>query len=159
MKGLIKFMGFMLAGSLCLSAYAGHHMNIVEKASANPDFSTLVSLLKKADLVTTLETKGPFTVFAPTNEAFAAIPKKDLDALESNPEMLKSVLLYHVVSGDITSDKIKPGTVATVEGKSVTVSMKDGKVFINDAEVVKADVKTSNGVIHVINRVIMPPKK
>lgn len=155
MKGLIKFMAVILAGFICISAYAAD-MNIVQIASENKDFSTLVSLLKKADLVTTLEGKGPFTVFAPTNEAFAAIPKDKLDALAANPAKLKSVLLYHVVSGDVTSDKIKPGMVATVEGQSVNVTLKDGKVFVNDAEVVKADIKASNGVIHVINHVIMP---
>lgn len=158
MKGLLKFMGVILAGFMCISAYATD-MNIVQIASGNKDFSTLVSLLKKADLVQTLEGKGPFTVFAPTNEAFAAIPKDQLDALASNPELLKSVLLYHVVSGDVTSDKIQAGMVPTVEGQSVNVMLKDGKVYVNDAEVVKADIKASNGVIHVINHVIMPPKK
>jgi uncharacterized surface protein with fasciclin (FAS1) repeats len=158
MKGLIKFLGVMLAGFICMSAYAAD-MNIVQIASGNKDFSTLVSLLQKADLVKTLEGKGPFTVFAPTNEAFAAIPKDQLDALASNPELLKSVLLYHVVSGDVTSDKIEPGMVPTVEGQSINITLKDKKVFVNDAEVVKADIKASNGVIHVINQVIMPPKK
>ena len=158
MKRLIKFMSFIVAGFICISAYAAD-MSIVQIASGNKDFSTLVSLLKKADLVQTLEGKGPFTVFAPTNEAFAAIPKDQLDALASDPAMLKSVLLYHVVSGDVTSDKIQPGMVPTVEGQSVNVTVKDGKVFVNDAEVVKADIKASNGVIHAINHVIMPPKK
>lgn len=158
MKGLIKFMSVILAGFISISAYAAD-MNIVQIASGNKDFSTLVSLLQKADLVKTLEGNGPFTVFAPTNEAFAAIPKDQLDALASNPEMLKSVLLYHVVSGDVTSDKIQPGMVATAEGKSINVTKKDGKVFVNNAEVVKADIKASNGVIHVIDHVIMPPKE
>jgi uncharacterized surface protein with fasciclin (FAS1) repeats len=158
MKGLIKFFGVILASFICISAYAAD-MNIVQIASGNKDFSTLVSLLQKAGLVKTLEGKGPFTVFAPTNEAFAAIPKDQLDALASNPVMLKSVLLYHVVSGNVTSDKIQPGMVPTMEGQSVNVSLKDGKVFVNDAEVVKADIKASNGVIHVINQVIMPPKQ
>ncbi len=160
MKGLIKFISVMLAGFICVSAYASDmNMNIVQIASENKDFSTLVSLLKKADLVKTLEGTGPFTVFAPTNEAFAAVPKDQLDALAANPAMLKSVLLYHVVSGNVTSDKVQPGMVPTVEGQSITVTSKDGKVFVNDAEVVKADIKASNGVIHVINHVIMPPKE
>ncbi|BCA96524.1 hypothetical protein TUM19329_28850 [Legionella antarctica] len=158
MKGLIKFMGILLAGFISISAYATD-MNIVQIASGNKDFSTLVSLLKQADLVATLEGKGPFTVFAPTNEAFAAIPKEQLDALAADPATLKSVLLYHVVSGDVTSDKIKAGMVPTVEGQSIDVTLNDGKVFVNGAEVVKADIKASNGVIHVINQVIMPPKK
>jgi uncharacterized surface protein with fasciclin (FAS1) repeats len=158
MKGLIKFIGVIFAGFVCMSAYAAD-MNIVQTASGNKDFSTLVSLLKKADLVTTLEGTGPFTVFAPTNEAFAAIPKDQLDALEANPALLKSVLLYHVVSGDITSDKIQPGMVPTAEGQSINVTVTDGKVYVNNAQVVKADIKASNGVIHVIDHVIMPPKQ
>ncbi len=158
MKGLIKFMSVILAGFICISSYAAD-MNIVQIAAGNKDFSTLVSLLQKADLVKTLEGNGPFTVFAPTNEAFAAIPKDQLEALASNPEMLKSVLLYHVVSGNITSGEIKAGMVPTAEGQSINITLKDGKVFVNDAEVVKADIKASNGVIHVINHVIVPPKK
>lgn len=158
MKGIMKVVGVILAGFICISAYAGDK-NIVQIASDNKDFSTLVSLLQKADLVKALEGKGPFTVFAPTNEAFAAIPKDQLDALASDPAKLKSVLLYHVVSGDVKSDKIQPGMLTTLEGQSVNISLKDGKVYVNDAEVVKADINASNGVIHVINQVVMPPKK
>ena len=158
MKGLTKFMGIMLASFISISTYAAD-MNIVQIASGNKDFSTLVSLLNKADLVKTLEGTGPFTVFAPTNEAFAAIPKDQLDALAADPAKLKAVLLYHVVSGDLASDKIQAGMVPTVEGQSLNVSVKDGKVFVNGAEVVKADLKASNGVIHVINQVVMPAKE
>jgi uncharacterized surface protein with fasciclin (FAS1) repeats len=95
----------------------------------NKDVSTLVSLLTRAGLVKALEGDGPFTVFAPTNEAFAAVPKADLDALLANPEKLKAVLLYHVVSGDITSDNIKPGMVKTLSGQDVDITVKDGKVY------------------------------
>lgn len=137
-----------------MSAFAGN--TIVDIAAGNKDFSTLVSLLKKADLVNALQGEGPYTVFAPTNEAFAAIPKADLDALLANPEKLKAVLLYHVVKGDITSSNIKPGMVKTLSGQDVEITVKDGKVYVNNAEVIKADVKASNGVIHVVNHVLMP---
>lgn len=154
MNTLRKFFLVALVSLFSLSAHAGN--TIVDIAAGNKDFSTLVTLLKKADLVSALEGTGPFTVFAPTNEAFAAVPKADLDALLANPEKLKAVLLYHVVSGDITSDKIKPGMVTTLGGQDVDITVKDGKVFVNSAEVIQADVKASNGVIHVVNQVLLP---
>ncbi|MCW8399266.1 fasciclin domain-containing protein [Legionella sp. PATHC038] len=147
---------FLVALISLYSIAASASGTIVNVAEGNKDFSTLVSLLKKTGLVSALEGKGPFTVFAPTNEAFASIPKADLDALLANPEKLKAVLLYHVISGDITSDKIKPGMVKTLGGQDVDVTVKEGKVFVNNAEVVKADVNASNGVIHVIDHVLIP---
>jgi len=147
---------FLVAMFSLFSMVANAGNTVVDIAVDNKDFSTLVSLLKKADLVKALEGAGPFTVFAPTNEAFAAVPKSDLDALLANPEKLKAVLLYHVVSGDVTSDKIKAGMVKTLSGQDVDLSLKDGKVFVNNAEVVKADLKASNGVVHVVNQVLLP---
>lgn len=102
------------------------NQNIVNVAAGNKDFSTLVSLLKKAKLDNVLEGTGPFTVFAPTNKAFDAIPKSDLDALAANPEKLKAVLLYHIVSGNLMSNQIKPGTINTVQGQNLNVTSKDG---------------------------------
>ncbi|WP_454784659.1 fasciclin domain-containing protein [Legionella sp. WA2024007413] len=147
---------FLVALISLYSIAASASDTIVNVAEGNKDFSTLVSLLKKAGLVSALEGKGPFTVFAPTNEAFASVPKADLDALLASPDKLKAVLLYHVVNGDITSDKIKPGMVKTLSGQDVDVTVKEGKVFVNNSEVIKADVKASNGVIHVINHVLIP---
>lgn len=147
---------FLVAMVSLFSLVANAGTTVVDIAVGNKDFSTLVSLLKKADLVKALEGTGPFTVFAPTNEAFAAVPKADLDALLANPEKLKAVLLYHVVSGDISSDQIKPGMVKTLSGQDVDITVKDGKVYVNNAEVVKADLKASNGVIHVVNQVLLP---
>ncbi len=147
---------FLVALISLYSIAASASDTVVNVAEGNKDFSTLVSLLKKAGLVTALEGKGPFTVFAPTNEAFAGVPKADLDALLANPEKLKTVLLYHVVSGDIASDKIKPGMVKTLSGQDIDITVKEGKVYVNNAEVIKADVKASNGVIHVINHVLIP---
>lgn len=130
---------------------------IVDVASANPDFSTLVAAVAAADLVETLSSEGPFTVFAPTNEAFAALPAGVLDALllPENKATLVKILTYHVVSGAVYAADVADGAVATVEGQSITLSTKDG-VSVNKAKVVIADVMADNGVIHAIDAVILP---
>lgn len=133
---------------------------IAELAVSSKSLSTLVAALKAADLVETLSGEGPFTVFAPTNAAFAKIPKATLaDLLKpENKEKLKKILTYHVVPGKITSKMLKPTQqVETVEGGKVTVKVRKGKVMVNNATVLKADVAASNGVIHSIDTVIMPP--
>jgi uncharacterized surface protein with fasciclin (FAS1) repeats len=131
---------------------------IVEVAAGNEDFSTLVAAVQAAGLAETLSGEGPFTVFAPTNEAFAALPAGVLDALllPENKDVLTKILTYHVVAGEVTSDQITDGAVPTVEGQTVTVSTADG-VTVNGATVVTADVPASNGVIHVIDAVLLPP--
>ena len=130
---------------------------IVDVASANSDFSTLVAAVAAADLVETLSSEGPFTVFAPTNEAFAALPAGVLDALllPENKATLVKILTYHVVSGTVYAADVADGAVATVEGQSITLSTKDG-VSVNNAKVVIADVMADNGVIHAIDAVILP---
>lgn len=130
---------------------------IVDVASANPDFSTLVAAVAAADLVETLSSEGPFTVFAPTNEAFAALPAGVLDALllPENKATLVKILTYHVVSGAVYAADVADGAVATVEGQSITLSTKDG-VSVNNSKVVIADVVADNGVIHAIDAVILP---
>jgi uncharacterized surface protein with fasciclin (FAS1) repeats len=132
---------------------------IVSIASGNKNFTTLVKALKAADLVETLSGEGPYTVFAPTNAAFAKLPKATLANLlkPANKEQLKKVLTYHVVSGAVTSKALKAGSVATVEGGNVTVKIKGKKVTINNANVILPDVKASNGVIHAIDTVLLPP--
>ena len=134
---------------------------IVSIASGNKNFSTLVTALKAADLVETLSAEGPYTVFAPTNAAFAKIPKATLAKLlkPENKEQLKKILTYHVVSGAVTSKMLKSGKVATVEGGNVTVKISGKKVRVNNANVIMADVKASNGVIHAIDTVLMPSTK
>lgn len=123
-------------------------------------FKTLATALTEAGLIETLKGKGPFTVFAPTDEAFAKLPKGTLEGLLKDKEALKKILLYHVVSGNVMStDVVKLTEAKTVEGSKVKISVKDGKVMINDAKVIKADIKASNGVIHVIDTVILPPAK
>ncbi|MEB3311033.1 MAG: fasciclin domain-containing protein [Snowella sp.] len=132
---------------------------IVEVASSNDSFKTLVEAVKAADLVETLSGKGPFTVFAPTDKAFKALPKGTLESLlkPENKSKLQKILTYHVVSGEVTSNQIRPGQVKTVEGSPVTVSIKDGKVMVGSAKVTSADIDASNGVIHVIDQVLLPP--
>jgi uncharacterized surface protein with fasciclin (FAS1) repeats len=132
--------------------------DIVAVASANADFSTLVAAIQAAGLVETLQGAGPFTVFAPTNAAFEALPAGLLEKLllPENVDVLTSILTYHVVPGLVMSTDVAAGDVATVEGSNVTLAT-EGGVKINDANVVSVDVAASNGVIHVIDAVIVPP--
>lgn len=136
-----------------------HGKDIVETAAGAEQFSTLVTAVKEAGLVDTLEGEGPFTVFAPTNEAFAALPAGTVDQLlkPENRDKLVSLLTYHVVPGKIMSSDIKGKTamVETVEGSTLSVDATDG-VHVDDAKVVKADIEASNGVIHAIDTVLMP---
>jgi uncharacterized surface protein with fasciclin (FAS1) repeats len=132
--------------------------DIVDIAVANEDFSTLVTAVTAAGLVDTLKGEGPFTVFAPTNEAFAKVPPELLDALLADPEgALTQILLYHVVPGKVMSSDLSEGLEATtVQGEAVTFSLADG-AKVNEANIIAADVEASNGVIHVIDSVILPP--
>ena len=131
---------------------------IVEIASTNGSFKTLTAALKAAGLVKTLSGSGPFTVFAPTDAAFAALPKGTVEKLlrPENKALLVKILTYHVVSGEVLSTNLKSGKVKTVEGSPVMVKVGTRGVMVNNANVVKADIKASNGVIHVIDRVILP---
>ena len=132
-------------------------MNIVETAVNAGSFNTLVAAVKAAGLVETLSGAGPFTVFAPTDEAFAQIPEEKLTALLADKEALTALLTYHVVAGKImAADVVKLSTAKTVNGKSVEIKVMDGKVMIDGAEVISTDIETTNGVIHVINKVILP---
>jgi uncharacterized surface protein with fasciclin (FAS1) repeats len=132
---------------------------IVQLASGNPDLSTLVTAVTAAGLGETLSGTGPFTVFAPTNEAFAALPAGTLDNLlkPENKEQLVKILTYHVVAGEVPSSAIKAGPVKSVEGQDLTITTPNGKVMVNGATVVTADVMASNGVVHVIDAVLLPP--
>ena len=133
--------------------------DIVQTATDAGSFKTLLTAVKAAGLVETLQGKGPFTVFAPTDAAFGALPAGTLDGLLKDPAALRKILLYHVVAGSVTSDKVVGLTSATsVEGSPIAIAVKDGTVYLNDsAKVVTPDVTASNGVIHVIDKVILPP--
>ncbi|MDY7094209.1 MAG: fasciclin domain-containing protein [Acidobacteriota bacterium] len=144
------------------AALAGHHeksKDIVDTAVAAGSFDTLVAAVKAAGLVDTLKGEGPFTVFAPTDEAFAALGQSTLDDLlkPENKDKLTSILTYHVVSGKVkAADVVKLDSAKTVNGQSVSIKTADDKVMVDNASVVKTDIKTSNGVIHVIDAVILP---
>jgi uncharacterized surface protein with fasciclin (FAS1) repeats len=131
--------------------------NLVQTAIAAGQFKTLASLLTKAGLAKTLEGKGPFTVFAPTDAAFAKVPKATLAALGKNKAKLRAVLLYHVVKGKVTAAQARTlHSAKTLEGKSLPIHVKRGKLIVGGATVIKANVHASNGVIHVINKVLIP---
>ncbi len=169
-----KKMSGHMSGSMMKDPMVGGKMmypskNIVQNAMASPDHTTLVSLVKKAGLVSTLEGPGPFTVFAPTNQAFDKIPKAMLDKVADNKALLKKVLLYHVVPGKLNAAdiaaKIKAGhgkaMLKTAEGENLTASMENGKLTLTgakggEATVTVPNVYQSNGVIHVINAALMP---
>ncbi|MDZ4850533.1 MAG: fasciclin domain-containing protein [Pirellulaceae bacterium] len=159
---------FVLVGSVfATSSFADEKVlvkdDIVGVAAGNEAFSTLVAAVKAAGLVETLKGKGPFTVFAPTNEAFDKLPKGTVESLlkPENKEKLVAILTYHVVAGSVkAADVVKLDKAKTVQGSDVTIEIKDGNVFLNGkAKVVKTDIAASNGVVHVIDTVILPPSK
>lgn len=145
----------LIASLMTLGALTAKAADIVDTAVAAGSFKTLVTAVQAAGLVDTLKGPGPFTVFAPTDEAFAKIPKDKLDALLKDKAALTAVLTYHVVPGRVMAADVKPGQVKTVQGGAITVSTQGG-VKVDNANVVRTDITTSNGVIHVIDTVIMP---
>ena len=145
----------LISTALALGAFAAQAADIVDTAVSAGSFQTLVAAVKQAGLVDTLKGTGPFTVFAPTDEAFAKIPKAQLDALLKDKAMLTKVLTYHVVPGKVMAKDVKAGKVATVEGDSLTVATQGG-VSVDQAKVIKADIVADNGVIHVVDSVLMP---
>ena len=134
---------------------SAHAKDIVDTAVAAGSFKTLATALQAAGLVDTLKGKGPFTVFAPTDAAFAKVPKDQLDALLADKEKLTAVLTYHVVPGKVMASDVRDGRVRTVQGSELTLSTSGG-VKVDDANVVKTDIVADNGVIHVIDNVILP---
>ena len=171
----MKFIALALSTLLCSAplAFAEHHMagehakhatpagSIVDIAVGNPDFSTLVTALKAAGLVETLSGKGPFTVFAPTNAAFAKLPAGTVESLlkPENKATLAGILTYHVVAGQVLAkDVVTMTSATTVQGGTIKIDASKG-VMVNNATVTAADIQGSNGVIHVIDTVLMPPTK
>ena len=146
------------AASETTAAEAVEVGDIVAVASANPDFSTLVAAVSAAGLVETLQGAGPFTVFAPTNEAFAALPAGLVDKLllPENKDVLVQILTYHVVAGKVMAADVTAGDVASVEGSNITITVDGGVKLNGSSNVVATDVAASNGVIHVIDAVLLP---
>ena len=156
----VRTLTLVLALSVSVVVHAEDKpQDIVDTAVAAGSFKTLVAAVKAADLVETLKGKGPFTVFAPTDESFAKLPKETLESLlkPENKKKLAAILTYHVVSGKVMAkDVVKLSEAKTVQGSSVKIAVKDGKVMVDGATVAKADIECTNGVIHVIDTVIIP---
>ncbi|TXL65563.1 fasciclin domain-containing protein [Zeimonas arvi] len=152
----MKLSKFVAAALVAGAATVAHAKDIVDTAVGAGSFNTLVKAVQAAGLVETLKGPGPFTVFAPTDEAFAKLPAGTLENLLKDKEALAKVLTYHVVPGKVMAADVKPGEAKTVQGQSVKLSAMGGKVMVDDANVVAADVVASNGVIHVIDKVILP---
>ena len=149
----------VLCGLMITSAKAEHKQDIVDTAVAAGSFKTLAAALTAADLVDALKGDGPFTVFAPTDEAFAKLPEGTIPALLKDKDKLTAVLTYHVVPGKVmAADVVKLSSAKTLQGSAVHINADSG-VKINSSNVVKADIETANGVIHVIDSVLLPPAK
>jgi len=147
----------LVTGPALLADNHSAQKDIVDTAVSAGQFTTLVKAVQAAGLVDTLKGKGPFTVFAPTDEAFAKLPAGTVESLLANPDKLRQVLTYHVVAGKVTaSDVVKLSRAKTVQGQEATIKVSGGRVKIDNANVVKTDIMTSNGVIHVIDSVILP---
>jgi uncharacterized surface protein with fasciclin (FAS1) repeats len=133
--------------------------SIVDVASANPSLKMMTAAIQAAGLTSTLQGKGPFTVFAPTDQAFASVPAATRQRVlqPENRAILTRILTYHVVSGEITSSQLKSGDVKTVEGKTIDIQVNSERVTVNDAKVTQPDIRANNGVIHVVDRIIIPP--
>ncbi len=148
-----------LSALATVSAAQTSSVSVADALARDPQLSTLNSLVTKAGLTDTLKGAGPFTVFAPTNDAFKAVPQKTLDEVAANADLLKSVLTYHVLPAKVSAADVKTGNVKTVQGANVAVSKAGEFVTVEDAMVQKADIAATNGVIHTVDRVLMPPKR
>ncbi|WP_298715705.1 fasciclin domain-containing protein [uncultured Oceanisphaera sp.] len=159
MSKTLTALALLLSAGVALAAHHEEKKDIVDTAVEAGSFSTLVTAVKAADLVDTLKGEGPFTVFAPTDDAFAKLPAGTVEDLlkPENKDKLTAVLTYHVVPGKVmAADAMKADSATTVQGGDITISTMDGKVMVDDATVTQADIEASNGVIHVIDTVIMP---
>ena len=164
MNRIPRLVALLALGVITVTALAStgsattQQRTIAQTAAASGQFSTLTTLLKKAGLVSTLGRPGPYTVFAPTNAAFAKVPKQTVDALLADKAKLRAVLLYHVVPGKVTAAKVvKLSSAKTANGERVRIRVRGSTVYVNGAKVTKADVMATNGVIHVVDRVLVPP--
>lgn len=152
----LTLIALLISSAFLFAGSPSSKTDIVDTAVAAGQFSTLVTAVKAAGLVDVLKGEGPFTVFAPTDEAFAKLPKGTLEKLLNDKEALKKILTYHVVSGNVMAkDVVKLSSAETVQGQTVDISTKNG-VMINNATVIKADISCSNGTIHVIDTVLLP---
>ncbi len=163
---MIRSIAVVLAAAMAVAAFvaggavsATREKNLVATAAAAGRFQTLVTLLRKAGLARTLARTGPYTVFAPTDAAFAKVPKGTLDGLLADKAKLRAALLYHVVRGRVTAAKVAElSSARTLSGKELWIRVSGGRVLVNGAGVTQADIRASNGVMHVVDRVLVPPR-
>jgi uncharacterized surface protein with fasciclin (FAS1) repeats len=159
MNARIALIALTACAALSGCATGPSPVSVTDTAMRTPQLSTLSKLVADAGLADTLRGTGPYTVFAPSDEAFKAVPAKTLAELSTNKELLKSVLTYHVVAGKMTAAEVKAGNAKTVQGANVALAKSGGFVTVEDALVTQADVPATNGVVHIIDRVLMPPKR
>ena len=152
---LVAAAAVIVSGCATMSA----PVSVADTIAANPSLSTLNGLIVKAGLTPTLKGAGPFTAFAPTNDAFKAVPAKTMDDLAKNPEMLKDVLTYHVIGAKVMSGDVKNGPVKTVHGANIAVFKAGDFVTVEESMVQTANIVATNGVVHTIDRVMIPPKR
>ena len=153
------WLGLAAAAAVAACATAPAPKTIADTASAAPQLTTLSKMIADAGMADTLRSPGPFTVFAPSDEAFKAVPAKTLAELSTNKEMLRSVLSYHVVAGSVAAGDVKDGPAKTIQGANLALSRAGSFVTVEDAVVTQADLRASNGVVHIIDRVLLPPMK
>lgn len=159
MKRTILIATLLALLAACASQPPSTTASVAETIARDPNLSTLDALVVKAGLTDTLKAAGPYTVFAPTNAAFKTVPAKTMDALAQDPEMLKAVLAYHVVPGKVLAAEVKNSKAKTTEGASLSLVRAGDFVTVDEAMVETADIMASNGVVHSVDRVLMPPKK
>ena len=149
----------ILTAALAGCATRSSPVSVADTIATDPSLSTLNGLVVKAGLADTLKGAGPYTVFAPTNDAFKAVPARTMDDLGKNPELLKSVLTYHVVPGKVAAADVKNGNTRTVNGANVALSRAGAFVTVEEAMVQTADISATNGIVHTVDRVLMPPRR
>ncbi|MGB6976862.1 MAG: fasciclin domain-containing protein [Gammaproteobacteria bacterium] len=165
MRKVASFFVLLLGSLFLTSALAATNpassanSDVVDKAMQTRDLSTLVTAIKAAGLVDTLKGPGPFTIFAPSNRAFARLPKGTLQKLLSDKKQLAAILTYHVVSGAALAKTVENGNIKTVEGQTLVIRKVNGNMMVNNARITKTTIPASNGVIHIISAVLMPPKQ
>lgn len=154
----IKLVRLTVALFLSIGAGSVLAADIIDTAATDRTFKTFVTALEKTGVAGTLKNSGPYTVFAPTNEAFAKLPPGTWEEISKDKEKLEQVLAYHVIPGKVTVAEIKPGNVNTTEGHALKITSDNGKVTVNEANIIQSDLAADNGIIHAIDAVVLPPK-
>lgn len=158
-RRLLAIVPAALLLAACASQPGSSPASVADTIARDPQLSTLNGLVQQAGLVDTLKAAGPYTVFAPTNDAFKAVPAKTLESLGKDPAQLKAVLTYHVVPAKVTAAEVKPGNMKSAQGANLALARAGQFVTVEDAMVEKADILATNGVVHKVDRVLMPPRR